>query len=166
MRLVKIRLPDGNLEILATSFLDKEVMPKEDLSKLYQKRWDVEENIKELKCRLEMPRFTGKSVEVIFQDIYSKVFIDNLVSLLCREAQEIIDKKTKHRKHDYAVNRTQAIRKTKHVIAKMLCFDQIQPILSQLIQSISKDCEPIRPGRRNPRKILSARRFHMNYKPI
>lgn len=166
IRLVKIKLPNGEIEILATSFLDPSVITRADLDELYQKRWGIEESIKELKCRMTMPEFSGKKVNVIYQDIYSKIFVDNLVSILCIEAQKQVQKTTGHRKHDYFVNRTQAIRKTKNVVVQLLLEHNIRPILQDLIKCFTTDIEPKRLNRKFPRKKFHPRKYFMAYKPV
>jgi len=73
------------------------------------------------------------------------------------------------RKYDYQINFTQAISKSKDVIA--LLFQQTTSKLIQLIESLQdiflKTIEPIRPGRKYPRRhLVSCRKYFLNYKPI
>ena len=58
MRLVRVDLPSGGTEVLATSLLDVQEFSAEEMSKIYSQRWGIEEKIKALKGRAVIERFT------------------------------------------------------------------------------------------------------------
>jgi len=58
VRLVRVDLPSGGTEVLATSLLDVQEFSAEEMSKIYSQRWGIEEKIKALKGRAVIERFT------------------------------------------------------------------------------------------------------------
>ena len=65
IRFVKVSLPNGETEILATSLLDTEQFPTGDFKELYRLRWGVEAYFQVLKSRLCFDNFSGKSVRLL-----------------------------------------------------------------------------------------------------
>ena len=89
MRLIRVRLPTGNIEVLMTSLLDPDTYPAEEFVELYHLRWAQEECYKCFKSRVEVENWSGKSALTICQDFHAKVLALNLV--LASTAQEIVD---------------------------------------------------------------------------
>jgi len=54
IRLIRIELDDGEIEILATSLLERENYPVSVFKELYHCRWPAEEDYKALKSRIEI----------------------------------------------------------------------------------------------------------------
>jgi len=75
VRIVKVILDNGEIEVLVTSLLDEKKYPVEDFKELYWKRWGIETFYDTIKNRLNLENFTGKSVEAVKQDFYSTIFI-------------------------------------------------------------------------------------------
>ena len=73
IRLVRIILSSGEVEVLATSLLDENEFSAEDFQYLYSLRWGVETFFSKIKGRLALENFTGKSVESIYQDFWSTI---------------------------------------------------------------------------------------------
>ena len=67
VRLVRVVLPSGRIEVLATSLLDSAAHPSESFAALYKSRWKIEEAFKTLKHRLHLEGFTGELPHVIEQ---------------------------------------------------------------------------------------------------
>ena len=65
VRLIRVPLENGDIEILMTSLLDSTQFPSDLFGALYHERWGIEENFKTMKHRLQMENFTGKSVESV-----------------------------------------------------------------------------------------------------
>jgi len=78
VRLLRIELGDGGIEVLATSLMDYNLYPYELFKEIYFQRWPVEEDYKLLKSRIEIANFTGKSVLAVQQDFYARVFMATL----------------------------------------------------------------------------------------
>ncbi|MBU0768572.1 MAG: IS4 family transposase [Proteobacteria bacterium] len=168
LRLIRIENA-GKTQILITSLTDAKSYPYEVFADLYHKRWPVEEDYKAIKCRIEMENFSGQSALSVYQDFHSKVLLKNLVSVFALPVNDILANSTTSRKYDYKINFTQAISKSKDVIALM--FQQTASKLIQLIENLQqiflKTIEPIRPGRKYPRRrTVSSRKYFLNYKPI
>lgn len=168
LRLIRIE-NHGKTRILITSLTDTKLYPYRVFAELYHKRWPVEEDYKTIKTRIELENFSGQSALSVYQDFHAKVLLKNLISILAFPVNDSLASSTTTRKYDYQINFTQAISKTKDVIA--LLFHDKKPKLIQLIQHLQdiflKTIEPIRPGRKYPRpRTASARKFFLNYKPI
>jgi hypothetical protein len=146
LRLIRVE-NDGKVQVLVTTLTDTQRYPIEIFRDLYHSRWPVEEDYKAIKCRLELENFTGKSVLSVYQDFHAKVFSKNLVSVLTFPLKDSIETDTAARKYEYKVNFTQALSKSKGVIA--LLFQGTGKIIAQLIadlqQIFRKTIEPIRP---------------------
>ena len=170
LRLRLIRIENaGKTQVLITSLTDSKLYPYEVFAELYHKRWPVEEDYKTIKCRIEMENFSGQSALSVYQDFHAKVLLKNLVSVLALPVNDILANSMTSRKYDYQINFTQAISKSKDVIS--LLFQQTTSKLIQLIESLQdiflKTIEPIRPGRKYPRRHnVSCRKYFLNYKPI
>ena len=74
VRLIKVTLDSGELEILITSLLDGERHRANDFKDLYFHRWKVETYIGRIKSRLALECFTGKTAESVRQDFFSTIF--------------------------------------------------------------------------------------------
>jgi len=169
LRLIRVELDSGEVEILVTSLTDTALYPYDLFEELYHDRWPVEEDYKTMKCWLEVENFSGKSVLSIHQDFYAKVFSKNLTSVIAFPTRDSINQVSAKRKYDYQINFTQALSKTKDVI--VLLFQKtktkITRLISQLHNIFIRTTEPIRPGRKFPRNHkVSRRKYFLNYKPI
>jgi len=168
LRLIRIET-DGKVQILITSLIDTRQYPIELFSDLYHDRWPIEEDYKTIKCRLDLENFSGKSPLSVYQDFHAKVFIKNLVWIMAFPIQEHLHSDGVIRKYQYQINFTQALSKSKGVIA--LLFNdtsrQIRSLISDLQNIFQRTVEPIRPGRKYPRNHKAKnRKFFLQYKPI
>jgi len=168
LRLIRIET-DGKVQILITSLIDTQQYPIELFSDLYHKRWPIEEDYKSIKCRMELENFSGKSPLSVYQDFHAKVFIKNLVWIMAFPIQGQLENDSCGRKYQYQVNFTQALSKSKGVVA-LLFHDtsrQIRRLISDLQNIFQRTVEPIRPGRKYPRNHKAKnRKFFLQYKPI
>lgn len=166
VRLVRIELPTGEMEVLATSLLDSVNFPYEVFKELYPLRWPVEEDYKQMKSRLEIENWTGTSVEVIYQDFHATVFTKNMTAILAQPAQQVVYQQSASKKYRYQVNMTNLLSKMKDAIVYLFQDVEILPLLQRLWCQMIKTIEPIRPNRSQPRKKrVKRRRFPINYKP-
>jgi len=156
LRLVKYRLPNGKIELLATSLLDAEQFPIESLGALYHRRWGAETQFRQLKQTLDMENFSGRSVEVIKQDFHARVLLRNVTMLFGRSQQAEIDHQGRHKRLRWRTNFTQAISRMKNTFLQMIvtpCTDLLENHLKLLRSSLSA----VRPGRhfRHKRRRLA-----------
>jgi hypothetical protein len=163
VRLVKVILETGEIEVLMTSLLDKEKYHVSMFGELYFSRWGIEEGYKEFKHKLEIENFSGKSILSVEQDVYAKVFTANITTILTTHAQKVL--LTKKGKYSYKVNRTNAYSKMKNMLSVL--FDPIKRIkyLTSVLNLFLIKPIPIRKNRAYERNFgIHVRRYYMNYK--
>lgn len=167
VRLIRIELDNGEIEVLATSLIDYNLYPYELFKDLYFNRWPVEEDYKLFKSRIEMANFTGKSVLAVQQDFYARVFMANLTSILAFPVHDKIVEKHENSKLEYKINWTQALAKMKESGILLFFRNNIIDIIKKLWELFISDNSAIRPGRRFPRKYdPHTKKYHFAYKPI
>ena len=110
IRIVKVELKTGEIEILATNLSPVEFSSQE-LKSLYKKRWEIETGFDRLKNYVRIEDFSGRSIELIEQDFYANVFLYNVAMCIKMDATKRImrqPRKSKH-KYVYVVNFSQII---------------------------------------------------------
>jgi hypothetical protein len=107
VRLVKVVLASGDVEVLGTDLLDAQTYPAAEFKAVYGWRWQHETYHDRLKNIFEVERFSGKSVQAIKQDFYGVVFLATLESILRKPAQAALTAHGEARECRYApqVNR-------------------------------------------------------------
>ncbi|MBF0555668.1 MAG: IS4 family transposase [Nitrospirae bacterium] len=167
VRLLRIVLDTGETEVLITSLVDCQEYPHGVFKELYGLRWGIEETYKTAKNRLQFENWSGKSVDSVYQDFYAKVFALNLTITLTHPADEEIKTGYQERKHPYQINMTQALSKMKDTVVLLFKVENPFSLLTQLMDVFLKAIEPIRKGRRYPRKKrMGYRRFATCYKQV
>ncbi len=166
LRLLRVLLLDGTVEVLATSLLDTVQFPTSIFAQLYHLRWGVETCFDRFKNKLLALYFTGHKAEAIYQEIYANVIVHNLHQLLVTPAQIIVNQKIetntakgKEYKHSQKINENVTI----GILKPQLFPFWNQPISTHKIQELvlifAKYLEPVRPNRTNKRvKSLAKRR--------
>jgi hypothetical protein len=168
LRLIRIQNGD-KVQVLITSLLDSKRYPIDIFYELYHERWPVEEDYKFIKCRMELENFSGKSALSVYQDFHAKIFAKNLVSILSSPVNAHLKDNCENLKYVYHVNFTQALSKSKGVIALLFheTIAKVVQLIAELQIIFQRTVEPIRPGRKYPRKHkVSVRKFFPAYKPI
>jgi hypothetical protein len=102
---------------LITSLIDIQRYPIGIFNDLYHQRWPVGEDYKAIKCRMDLENFSGKSPLSVYQDFHAKVFAKNLVALMAFHVKDALDKADDNKMYQYQINFTQALSKSKGVIA-------------------------------------------------
>jgi Transposase DDE domain len=167
VRLLKVCLPSGEVEILATSLIDKNAYPASVFKKLYHQRWFIEEDYKIMKSRMEFENFTGKSSESVLQDIYAKVVTKNFAAILLLESQDVTDINKKRKSTPVQINFTYILNKLKDIMVKLLLgYQSSQILLRALIEQCAKQTHKIRPNRSEPRDMtkMNKLKYFMSYK--
>ena len=152
VRMVKVLLSSGEVEILLTNLYDQNLYTNEDLKFLYGLRWGIETTYGKQKNQLQMEQFSGHRVICIQQDYAASVFVANLQSLIEKQSEEFLDQVNQKRIHQYKINRNVSWASLKHNIVKLFLNKNPKQILLQLQKAFERNLEPIRPGRQNPRK--------------
>lgn len=151
VRLVKVKLDDGEIEVLITSLLDEKKYPTKIFKKLYFKRWGVETLYDELKHKIKLENFSGYSYNSIMQDFYIAVFTSNVQTLIVGDLEEELNKKS-DKKYRYKINTSLSYGFMKDKILQ-LYFSEKEPenIMKELEDLFTKHLVPIRPNRSFPR---------------
>lgn len=104
---VLVHPPKGKpyVETLLSTFSMDEYS-KKDMGKAYDLRWTIETDYDILKNILELENFTGQRRIIIEQDIYSKIFLLNLLLTIKKDADKDVQEKRKDKnlKHEYKCN--------------------------------------------------------------
>ena len=162
VRLVSLRLPSGELEVLATSLLDETLYPTAEFLTVYHWRWGHETFYLMLKGRLELENFSGRTVAAIRQDVQAAVLLANLESVLSEPAQTALSQSRTAETQPRQVNRANAYHALKDQVLDLLYRDLPVPrVLHQLIQLFQGSPVAVRPKRKVPRRRKLS--FHRSY---
>ena len=169
VRVLRFLLDSEVEEVLVTNLWD-ESLGIQEFKALYFKRWGIEVKYNELKNRLQLQNFTGDTVISVLQDFYASIYLSNMVALAKNEANEKIaqNNEDKNLKYEYKVNTNILIGKLKDSMVLMLLEDNSEKrhtMFYRIMQEITKNMVPIRPGRSKIRKMgLKANKHPMNQK--
>lgn len=151
---LRVRVPDGETEVLATSILEEERLPARLFQALYHRRWGAEEGYKRQERWLEIENVSGRSVRAVQQDLHAKILALNLTSMVRGLAQVIATRRHAARQHAYQVRWTSSLSAMKDTLARLLLGTLHVPreLLTQAILSLSDAVEAVRPDRQFPRR--------------
>jgi len=166
VRLVRIELDNGEIEVLLTSLLNEEEISIAYLKELYGLRWPIEDAYKTFKHKVCIGNFSGKSLKAVLQDFYVKIFIMNLTAVGVRPINEALKKEAVKIKYTHQVNFIEAIATMKRSVVSFFLTERIANGIRRLYNRMSRITEPIRPGRKFKRNHQPPRRHYMPYKPV
>lgn len=156
VRLDKVVLSNGNVEVLMSSLTDINKYSNSLFKDLYFLRWKVETFYDELKNKLKVESFSGYSKQTIYQDFYSTVFVSNIQSLLINDIND--DLNVKNTKYQYKVNTNVSYGILKDRILEIFLSEKtIEQITKEIKTVLRKHTVPIRPNRQHPRLLSSLR---------
>jgi len=148
VRFVQVILPDGEVEVLVTSVLDKELLTHQEFKELYFKRWGIETFYEILKNRLSLENFTGTSVLAIQQDFYATMFISNLETIVAHDINQELRDKEPTKIHQQKVNKSISFNTIKNHAFELLFLDgNIDKALDTIYQLLKTNKVSIRPNR-------------------
>jgi hypothetical protein len=99
LRLIRVPLEGGEeIEVLATTLVDREQYPTSEFKWLYSNRWCEETFFERVKNIFEVERFSGTSPLIIRQDYYGVLFLATLESVLCLPDQQLLLEKAEERR--------------------------------------------------------------------
>lgn len=87
VRLIKVELDNGEIEVLGTSLIDQKVYPKAEFKTVYSWRWGSETYYDRVKNIFELERFSGTSKLTIEQDFHGVIFLATLEAILTKSTQ-------------------------------------------------------------------------------
>lgn len=174
IRLVRVALPGGGIEVLATNLLAKEEYSAKELKELYFLRWGVETSINFQKNTLMLESFSGQTVQSVQQDFYATVVMANLQMCLMKDAQTTLDiecttGKRKGHKHRMKVNQNKASFRVKERLIDLFLNNDPVTIIAELHRYFIRDILPVRENRSYPRvrknrRTNSKHKTYTNYK--
>ena len=170
LRLVKVKLDNGAIEVLGTSLLDTSKFATKVFKELYHFRWGVEEAFKMLKSRIGLEDFTGRTARSILQDFHSKTLMMTLCATLSHPIEQKVRKEysaaKKGNKYDQKINRTDAMAETRNNLIALLIDLKHQRAIQIMDKIIEASRTIIRPNRKCERLKTVNKRKALNYKPI
>ena len=166
IRVTKIQLKTGEIELLVSSLLDIEKFSLPDINNLYRLRWGVEEGFKKLKPKMKIEQFGSRKPQGIFQEFEAHLFMMNMVAILGDQAECEIEKKCRNRKLNYKYNWQNAFRWVRHNMIQLIGYKEIEKLISKLKELISGSVIPIKPDRNFERITYKKRknRLYQTYK--
>jgi len=151
IRVLKVRLGNGHEMWLQTTLLDAQRYPSHELAEVYLQRWGAETSYAEVKADLHLQVVRSCTVEGVGKEIEAHLAAYNYVRLLMLRAarRKGIDP------------RRLSFRNALRLIVRfgqMNRFDPVPSTWDTLLEQISVQINPLRPGRREPRAVK--RRLH------
>jgi len=164
VRLIRIDLPTGEIEVLITTLLDSKKYPTKIFMKLYFLRWGIETFYDELKNKLKVEHFSGYSDTTIRQDLFCAVFISNLQSVIVSGLNDELEVINVSRKHDYKVNANLSYGFLKNRVLELLYQKApLDKVYRELEELFLKHTIPIRNDRKNTR---DTQKYRYKDKPL
>lgn len=147
VRVTKITLKSGEIELLVSSLLDLSTITTTQISELYQLRWAVEEGYKNLKPKMKLEQFGCRHYKGIYQEFYAHIFMLNLTSLLGNQVQKQITQRTKKRKLTYQYNWQNAFKFVRDQFINLIKTANIQIVIDKILTKINNSITAIKDGR-------------------
>ena len=148
VRLVRVKLPDGEVELLITSLMDIKKYSTALFKELYFKRWGIETFYDEFKNKIKVENFSGYSNQSIMQDFYAALFVSNVQTLVVSEIVDEIDEQMQGNKYKYKVNTNLSYGFLKNrIVTLFFSNNDMDKTIEELKSLFKKHLVPIRPGR-------------------
>ena len=162
VRFVSVRLPTGELEVLATNLHDAAAYPNKEFGALYHRRWGHETFYGLLKGRLELENFSGQTPEAVRQDFFATLLLCNLESVLTAPTEAALREHSADHAHPKQVNRAESFHALKRALLPLLYSDTpIAEVVAHLHTCFAGSPVSVRPARTVPRRTPSlARTYH------
>lgn len=165
VRMIRVVLDTGEVEILVTNLLDEKIYPHVCFKALYFQRWGVETRIGFLKNTLQIELSSGRSPQTIYQDFYATIFRANIQALMEQDTEAELARINQKRQHTYAINHTAAAGTLKGEIVKLFMSHQLEHVYQMQIQVFLQNIEAQRRNRKIPRK-KRVQKLHGKYRPL
>lgn len=162
LRLVRVVLPSGQIEVLITSLLDVAVYPASLFGPLYHQRWRIEECFKTLKARLRIEQFTGTMVEAIDQDFYARILQMNIAAALCQSVEAALPV---HQRGRVQIIFSFALNHLQWRLGCWLVAGLDLDSFAATLETLAKNLNWLRPPRSFPRKATGSKsKSRMEYR--
>jgi hypothetical protein len=137
--------------VLATSIFD-ETITAQEFGELYHMRWRIEELCKDIKCKLGVEEFTGRSIHAVEQDIFANILLLNIYTLFNHTANLHIKEVSGGKAQ---VNAKKSIDDCRRGLILLIAGQFAQMLNSYAIwytKRLNKNQAAVRAGRKAPRK--------------
>lgn len=169
LRVEKINLKNGEIEVLITSIKDNKILSNQEMKELYHQRWTIETDIGKEKNLMQLENFSSHLKNGIEQDFFATFIANNIHSIINKDAQKKIDKRIKGRKYNYKINISASINEFKNSLIKVFYTLNLKRLIKKMQSIFELFIEPVRPDRNIERIKICKRRYgkhqtHKNYR--
>jgi hypothetical protein len=152
VRLLRVVLSSGEVEILMTSLHDQKKYPYSEFKRLYSLRWGIETFYNRFKNIISVEHFSGTSTQFVQQEFNCALYMSNMQTIFTQNAQAEVDEKYSHRKYEYKINSSLSLGFIRERLTSMFADNtDSEKIMKELEELFVCNVVPIRPGRSNPR---------------
>jgi hypothetical protein len=135
---------------LATTLLDPQAYPAEELARLYARRWRIELWFRDIKTSMGMEVLRCKSPKMLHKELEMFFIAYNLIRCLMAEASAIYDVPTERLSFKGTVD---SVRQFSVAVAQARSRKKQKQLIARLLEILAQDQVPNRPGRREPRAV-------------
>src|SRR6266851_2238747 len=161
VRFLSVRLPTGELEVLATSLLDESAYPTEGFSEVYHWRWNHETFYGVIKGRLDLEHFSGQTAEAVRQDFHSTLLLSNVETVLTGPTTTALQEPSLGQEHPQQINHAVAFHALKDQLLALLYSDYpVEEVIEKLQRLFKGSPVSVRANRKIPRHKLSLNRSY------
>ena len=142
-RITRFSIADDSYEMLVTN-LDRSEFSTNDLKEIYHLRWGIETSFRELKYSIGLTSFHARKVDYIKQEVFARLLLYNYCELITTHVVQQMQTKDKTKQVNFT-------------IAIYICREYLRQKRNlsppDVIKLIEKHILPVRPGRKDPRKV-------------
>ena len=142
-RIARFSIADDSYEMLVTN-LDRSEFSTNDLKEIYHLRWGIETSFRELKYSIGLTSFHARKVDYIKQEVFARLLLYNYCELITTHVVQQMQNKDKTKQVNFT-------------IAIYICREYLRQKRNlsppDVIKLIEKHILPVRPGRKDPRKV-------------
>lgn len=142
-RIARFSIADDSYEMLVTN-LDRSEFSPNDLKEIYHLRWGIETSFRELKYSIGLTSFHARKVDYIKQEVFARLLLYNYCELITTHVVQQMQNKDKTKQVNFT-------------IAIYICREYLRQKRNlsppDVIKLIEKHILPVRPGRKDPRKV-------------
>ena len=142
-RIIRFPIGSNSYEIIITN-LDRNIFDVKKIKEIYHLRWGIETSFRELKYAIGLTSFHARKPDFIKQEIYARLLLYNY----CESITTHVIKQMKDNDKTKQVNFTIAI-----YICREYLRNKRNLSPPDVINLIEKHVLPVRPGRKDPRKV-------------
>ena len=142
-RIIRFPIGSNSYEIIITN-LDRNIFDVKKIKEIYHLRWGIETSFRELKYAIGLTSFHARKPDFIKQEIYARLLLYNYCELITTH----VIKQMKDNDKTKQVNFTIAI-----YICREYLRNKRNLSPPDVIDLIEKHVLPVRPGRKDPRKV-------------